>query len=182
MPKNPHTAVQQAAAAAYRKYQDALHRYVLRRLRSPQDASDLTQDIFERFMKVDRTEAIRNPQAYLFGIASHVVAEARYAEERNPVTFDSELTDRRTEDFDPHTPDALADKLNLQHDIIHALRLLPDAQLATVLLVKGEGLSYEEAARQAGFTESTIGTYLTHARAQLKELLEAYWNKKDRRP
>jgi RNA polymerase sigma factor (sigma-70 family) len=171
-------AVARLTAAAFRKYETALHRYVLRRLQRPEDAPDVTQEIFERFMKVDRTEAIRNPQAYLFGIASHVVSEARYHEEHNPVTYDSELANERSDAFDPGATDELADTLGMQRDLINALLTLPDAHLAAVLLVKGEGLSYEEAAQKAGFTEATIGTYLTHARAKLKLVLEDYWHNK----
>lgn len=181
MPKDhPETAARLALAAAFSKYEAALHRYVLRRLRKPQDARDLTQDIFERFMKVERSEAIRNPQAYLFGIASNVVSEARYAQERDVVTYDSATVDRRSEVFEHGSPDELADKLSLQRDIVRALAKLPDNYLAAVMLVKGEGLSYEEAARTSGMTENTIGTYLTHARARLKLLLEEYWHSKDR--
>jgi RNA polymerase sigma-70 factor, ECF subfamily len=177
--KNSHSAVA-LAAAAFAKYEAALHRYVLKRLRRPMDAHDLTQEIFERFMKVDRAEAIRNPQAYLFGIASHVVAEARYEQEHNLVTYDSELAEKTVEAAGNAAPNELADTLGLQRDILEALHALPENHLAALLLVKSEGLSYEEAARVAGFTESTVGTYVTHARAKLKLILEEYWTYKDR--
>jgi RNA polymerase sigma-70 factor (ECF subfamily) len=175
----PESAARLAVAAAFRKYEAALHRYVLRRLRRPQDARDLTQDIFERFMKVDRSAAIRNPQAYLFGIASNVISEARIAQERNMVTYDSDTVDRRAQDLDHGAPDELAERAGLQRDIVSALSRLPDSHLAAVMLVKGEGLSYEEAARVSGMTASTIGTYLTHARARLKSMLEEYYNPGD---
>jgi RNA polymerase sigma factor (sigma-70 family) len=168
------------AAAAFAKYEAALHRYVLKRLRRPTDVHDLTQEIFERFMKVERAEAIRNPQAYLFGIASHVVAEARYEQEHNPVTYNSELADKTAEATHHASPYELADTLGLQRDILEALLALPENHLAALLLVKSEGLSYEEAARAAGFTESTVGTYVTHARAKLKLILEDYWNSRDK--
>jgi len=179
MPKAPESAARQSVAAAFQKYEATLHRYVLRRLRRPQDARDLTQDIFERFMKVDRLEAIRNPQAYLFAIASNVVSEVRCAQERNLVTYDSDAMDRLAEALEHGSPDELTDQVNLQRDIVRALSKLPDSHLAALLLVKGEGLSYEEAARTSGMTVNTIGTYLTHARARLKLLLEEYWNTKD---
>lgn len=172
-------AAARLAAVAFRKYETALHRYVLKRLRRPQDTADITQDIFERFLKVDRAEAIRNPQAYLFGIASHVVSEARYSHEHDPVTYDSEVMEKRTEAAGAGGPDEIADTLGMQRDIVNALQTLPDSYLAAVLLVKSEGLSYEEAAKEAGFTESTIGTYLTHARAKLKLVLEEYWSGKE---
>lgn len=180
-PKNP-SAAARMTALAFQKYAPELHRYLLRRLRRPDDASDLTQEIFERFIKVDRGDAIQNPQAYLFKIASHVVNQSLLRHEHELVTYDSELVQTLTETFDQGSPDTMADHLSLQRDLREALRTLPENHLAALLLVKGEGLSYEEAAREAGFTENTIGTYVKHGRAKLKLILEEYWHKKESPP
>lgn len=51
-------------------------------MRRPGTALDLTQDIFERFLQIADTDAVRNPQAYLYGIASHVVREALFREDK----------------------------------------------------------------------------------------------------
>ena len=65
-----------------------LHRYIRRRLRRAADVQDLTQEVFERFLRGDWRGKIRDPQGYLFGIAAHVVADARMAEQRSPITYD----------------------------------------------------------------------------------------------
>src|SRR5258705_7997608 len=171
-----------STGAAFEQYGPALHRYLLRRLRHPQDASDLTQEIFERFIKKkDRTELIRNPLAYLYGIASHVVSEAHYAAQQSRVTFDSELLVRMDEGFDAAAPDQLADRLGLRRDLLDALSSLPRNHLLAILLVKGEEMSYDEAACATGFTRNTIATYVMHARAKLKLILQDYWVAKDSR-
>lgn len=167
------------AALAFQKYAAELHRYLLRRLRQPEDAPDLTQEIFERFMRIDRAEAIENPQGYLFKIASHVVSESLCKDEHNRVTYDSDLVQRLGEVFDQGPPEKLADRLGLERDIREALHSLPDNHLTALLLVKGEGLSYEEAARETGFSENTIGTYVKHGRAKLKLMLADYWSSKE---
>jgi RNA polymerase sigma factor (sigma-70 family) len=168
------SAVARLAALAFQKYAPQLRRYVVRRLRKPDEAPDLTQEIFERFMRVDRADAIQNPQGYLFKIASHVISETLCREEQSLVTYDSELVQKAVDEFDSASPEVLADRLGLQRDIRNALKALPDNHLAALLLVKGEGLSYEEAAREAGFTENTIGTYVKHGRAKLRLMLEDY--------
>jgi len=169
-----------AAATAFEQYGPALHRYLLRRLRRPEDVPDLTQEIFERFLKKkDRAELIRNPLAYLYGIASHVVSEAHYEEQQNRVTCDSELLTRLDDRFDSASPDQLAEQLGLQRDLLDALALLPRNHLLAVLLVEGQDMSYEEAAQASGFTRNTIATYLMHARAKLKLILQDYWVGKD---
>lgn len=161
------------AALAFRKYAAALHRYLARRVREPEAADDLTQEIFERFLQVEDTDAVRNPQAYLFGIASHVVREARYRTERSLVTYDSEAIDTADEMLDHAWPDDAAERLSLQQDLRHALLQLPATQRVVLLLVKRDGYSYEEAARKMQLSVATVASYLFEARAKVKMLLGA---------
>jgi RNA polymerase sigma-19 factor, ECF subfamily len=163
------------ADPGFEQYGPALHRYLLRRLRRPEEARDLTQEIFERFLKKkDRPEFIRNPLAYLYGIASHVVSEANYEEQQNRVTCNSDLLQHLDGRFDSATPDPLAEQLDMRRDLLAALSSLPRNHLLAVLLVEGEEMSYEEAARATGFTRNTIATYVMHARAKLKLMLQEY--------
>jgi RNA polymerase sigma-70 factor (ECF subfamily) len=163
---------------ALKKYRAVLHGYVLRRLRHrPQDTADLTQEIFERFLrKKDRAEMIRNPLAYLYGIASHVVAETLEQEPQQLVTFNSTLADQVADS--PLSADSadMARQLGMRADIVQALRKLPQAHLTALLLVEGDGLSCKEAARISGYSTNTIKQYLSTARATLKRLLEDYWS------
>lgn len=164
-----------AAVTAFEKYAPALHRYLLRRLRQPQDASDLAQEVFERFLrKKDRPEVVRNPLAYLFGIASHVVSEARYEEQTSRVTYDSSLADQLADAPDRDAPEDMAERMALQRDLLDACATLPKNHLLAVMLVEGEGMSYEQAAEASGFTKNTIATYLMHARAKLQLVLKDY--------
>src|SRR5262249_37610678 len=105
------------AALAFRKYAPELHRYVERRMRRPELAQDLTQDIFERFLQVEDTDAVRNPQAYLFGIASHVVREALFREDKSLVTFDSDMVQELDSQLDHALPDDMADRLAVQQEL-----------------------------------------------------------------
>ncbi len=166
------TSLTHLATVAFSKYAPALHRYVLRRLRQPEDAPDLTQVIFERFLAVENAELVRNPQAYLFGIASHVVSEYRMREHHNPVTYDSEIVEQAAENLEHATPDNLAERLGAERAINEALACLPDMHRAVLLMVKREGMSYEEAARASKLTVNTIGTYVMEARAKVKAFLE----------
>src|SRR5258708_32698907 len=113
-------------AAAFQKYAPALHRYVLRRLRRPQDAPDLTQIIFERFLEVEHVELIRNPQAYLFGIAANVVSEFRMREEQHLVTYDSQALEQVADSLEHASTDDLAEHLSLQCELKQAMSQLSD--------------------------------------------------------
>jgi RNA polymerase sigma-70 factor (ECF subfamily) len=160
------------AVLAFRKYAPELHRYLLRRIRREADASDLTQEIFERFLRTDKAEAIRNPQAYLFGIASHVISDARMKHDRGLVTFDSEALDARVESADTALPDDLADRIGLEQDLSYALSKLSDTHRAVLLLVKRDGLSYEEVAQKMSLAVNTVTIYLFEARAKVKMILK----------
>jgi RNA polymerase sigma factor (sigma-70 family) len=160
------------AALAFRKYAPELHRYLLRRIRQAADAADLTQEIFERFLRTDKAEMVRNPQAYLFGIASHVVSDARMKEDKSLVSFDSPAVEAATEQPDHAVPDTLAEQLGLSQDLRFALSMLSEAHRAVLLLVKRDGLSYEEVAQRMNLTVGTVTVYLFEARAKVKMILK----------
>src|SRR5882757_5613008 len=51
-----------------------LRRYLAVRLRNAAaDVPDLTQEVYLRLLRIDNHETIRNAQAYLFTVASHVL-------------------------------------------------------------------------------------------------------------
>jgi RNA polymerase sigma factor (sigma-70 family) len=160
------------AALAFRKYAPALHRYVERRVRRPATALDLTQDIFERFLQIEDTDAVRNPQAYLYGIASHVVREALFREDKSLVTYDSEAAEEASERLHQALPDDMAERLSLQQDLKRALAKLPVMHRVVLLLVKRDGLSYAEAARKTRLNVSTVTNYVFEARAKVKMMLK----------
>lgn len=160
------------AEMAFRKYAPELHRYIERRIRRPGSAPDLTQDIFERFLQIKDTDAMRNPQAYLYGIASHVVWESRFREDRSLVTYDSEAVEAASGTLENALPDDLAERLALQEDLKVALAELPAMHRAVLLLVKREGFSYEEVARKTHLSVNTINSYVFEARAKIKMILK----------
>ncbi len=52
----------------------ALRRYLAARMRNAaSDVPDLVQEVFLRLLRLDNHEAIRNSQAYLYTVASHVL-------------------------------------------------------------------------------------------------------------
>jgi RNA polymerase sigma-70 factor (ECF subfamily) len=161
-------AAARLATLAFRKYAPELHRYIERRVRRPAAALDLTQDIFERFLQVDDLEAVRNPQAYLYGIASHVVREALFREDRSLVSYDSESMETMSGRLEHALPDDMAERLALQQDLALALAELSPMHRAVLLLVKRDGYTYEEVARRTGLSVNTVNSYVFEARAKMK--------------
>lgn len=161
------------AKAVYEHYGQALSRYLKRRVQRPEDVADLTQEIFELFVRrKDRAEVVRNPLAYLFRIAFHVVGTALADEQKNPVSFDLQRLDEDLAVNPPSSSGEDAEELAVQEDVKAALSKLPKNHLTALLMVEGQGLSYKEAARLSGFAPTTIATYVMHARAALKLALD----------
>ncbi|MEG1679712.1 MAG: sigma factor, partial [Stenotrophomonas sp.] len=63
------------AARAVHDYSTELHRYLRRRVNEAQDLGDLVQEVYLRLLRVQNIETVRNPLAYIYGIAAHVASE-----------------------------------------------------------------------------------------------------------
>ncbi|WP_129781760.1 RNA polymerase sigma factor [Peristeroidobacter soli] len=169
--KAENSGVPAALEDIFRRCSPDLRRYVQKRLRRAGDVADLTQEIFERFIRGDWQARVRNPAAYLFGIASNVVADARMAEHRNVVTYDSEAFQAASESASAGTTTD-ADTVALQEELTRALEQLPEVHRVALLLTKRDGLSSKEAAQRMGTTEGSVRVYVCEARARLKTLLK----------
>lgn len=158
--------------SALKRYKRELHQYLLRRLRRPQDADDLAQEVYLRLLRLDETKCVHKPLAYLYGIASHVVADFRIdtAHEREHVTVDSEVVEEWSENPTDVLPDELADRLNLQQQLQRALAQLPPTHLAVLLAHKRDGMSYEEVAQKLGLSIHTVEKYITQAKARIRTM------------
>lgn len=161
-----------AVSQAFRQYAPRLHRYLVRRIRRNTDVSDLTQEIFERFLRTNHIEAVRNPQAYLFRIASHVVSDSLSQDEQSVVTYDSEVVEDAGRRLEHATPDTLAEHLNLSQELQRGLRELPAMHATVLMLAVRDGLSHKEVARRTGLSVSTVGLYACEARARLRMMLD----------
>lgn len=156
--------------AAFSRYSPELYRYVLRRMGRPADAADLTQEIFERFLRSEGPGKVRDPQSYLFAIAANVVTDARLAEGKSVVTFDSQTCDAVAQTV-PDNKDSV-EQMGLAQELKAALAELPDIHRAAFLLTKWEGLSVREAAARMSLTEGSVMVYVCEARARLRILLK----------
>lgn len=149
-------------------YDRQLQRYLAHRLSRPQDAEDLAQEVYLRLLRVDQSK-LRKPLAYIYGIASHVVADftndARHTRELLREDQEGQL-DESAEVL----PDDLADRLNLQQQLERALARLPRMHALVLLAHKHRGLSYEEVAAELGLSIHTVEKYITQAKARIRTM------------
>jgi len=158
------------AGPVWHQYGRWLQRYLARCLRHHDAASahDLAQEVYLRLLRVEKGEPVRNYQAYLYRIASHVVYEFKLRARRDIVTFDSEVV----ECWDEQPPGVAADPIgectNAERQIEHALAQLHPTARAVLLLQKRDGLEYTEIAQQLGISVNMVHKHLTRALAALR--------------
>jgi RNA polymerase sigma factor (sigma-70 family) len=159
------------ASAAFERYGPELRRYLLRRLARGQDAEDVVQEVFMRLLRIEDRELIRNPRAYLYGIALHVVREFRARQEKSGtwITFEPQEVTRRSEAPEPLVADELPDRIGLQRQLERALQNLPPAHRTVFLLHKRDGFSYEEIAQKLRISAHMVDKYLLQAKVRLRK-------------
>src|ERR1700737_1859551 len=66
----------------------ALQTFFRRRIRSKADASDLSQEVYLRMLRIHDQEGIRNPVHYLYTVANNLVKEHAVLEHRQASCID----------------------------------------------------------------------------------------------
>jgi RNA polymerase sigma-70 factor (ECF subfamily) len=157
------------AGPAFSQYAGALHRFLARRLKRPQDVDDLAQEVFIRLLRLERPELVRKPQAYLFSVAANLVREFRIRadKEHEQLDYDSDAADEAADQPAQVLPDELAERIAIQQQLERALAQLPAMQRAVLLLVKRDGLSHKEVARKTGIHVRTVERYVMEATAKM---------------
>jgi RNA polymerase sigma factor (sigma-70 family) len=163
------------AGAAFREYTPRLHAYLARRLHKGSDVPNLAMEVYERFLRADRIESIRSPEAWLFRIAQSVVSDARRMEASRPLSYDSDIVDELSEKAEFAMPDTLGEQLDSQQALQRvgeAMQELRPMHRAVLWMAVHDGLSHKEVAKRTGLTPATVTLYVCEARAQLRSMLD----------
>jgi RNA polymerase sigma-70 factor (ECF subfamily) len=151
------------------QYGKPLERYLMRRVRDGQDVRDLAQEVYLRLLRVGKAElATGDSPAYLYWIASHVVYEFKLRAKRERVVFDSDAVDALTEHPPEVERDPIGEGLDLEGQLSRALKRLPPAYRAVILMHKRDGLSFAEVANELQLSKHTVKKYVGRALAALR--------------
>lgn len=144
----------------FAEHRGALQRYFYRRIRTKSDAADLAQEVYARMLRVSDTEAIRNPQLYLYTVASNLVKEHAIREQRlaaRPELDESSVEERLGElpPLDSH----LENSQLIEH-LAAVLKQLPARWRTALILQYRYGLTYQEIAERLGVSSHMVKKYL----------------------
>ncbi|MGH8210761.1 MAG: RNA polymerase sigma factor [Steroidobacteraceae bacterium] len=154
------------------KHGQRLRRFLASRLRNAADVADLAQEVFLRFLRVERHDQIRSPEAYLLTIASHVLHQhaLNAATIPEPVDVMDALVDAQLAvDSDPAAELHLERRLEALDRALG--RLSPKARAAFVLQ-RRDGCTIDEIGLKLGISRGMVKKYLGKALIQCSRQLE----------
>jgi RNA polymerase sigma factor (sigma-70 family) len=160
------------------RYQRQVFSVLMRVVRSPQDAEDLTQDTFVRmFRALDRYDPERPFTAWLFTIATRLGIDhlrRRRVKTVSLTVSEPGSTEERTIDvLDPGLqPDEMASHAEEEVRAKDLIDSLPEHYRIVVVLRHQQDLSYEEIAEALNMPLGTVKARIHRARALLKDRLE----------
>mgnify|MGYP006279022673 CR=1 FL=1 len=154
-------------SATYREHAPGLRAFLRRRLRSAEQAEDLTQETFVRAMRAeDRIEDESKVRAYLYRIATNLVLNLR----RRPavVTSESDLGDDTDLDALAASPSAspeqAAEVADLERRIEAVLTTLPADQAQAFRWGVLERMPYAAIRERTGWSASKVKISVFRAR------------------
>jgi len=148
-------------------YHDPLVRYLTRRLGDRDWAEEVAQ---ETFLRALRQERLTNERAWLFAVATNLVRDEARKDARRRRHLALLAEEARDEAVEPE-PTSLerAQEAAFARRAVDAL--VERDRLA--LLMREEGLDYNEIAEALGLSPGSVGTTLARARRRLVEAYEA---------
>jgi RNA polymerase sigma-70 factor (ECF subfamily) len=131
----------------------------------------LAQEVYVRMLRVSDTEAIRNPQFYLYTVASNLVKEHAVLDRRqaNTLDVDEASVQQRLGELPPLDDELDAGQLTAQ--LRSALEVLPARWRTAVILQYRYGLTYEEIADRMGVSSNMVKKYLAQALARCRRCM-----------
>jgi RNA polymerase sigma factor (sigma-70 family) len=152
-----------------RRWNRNLLRFLGSRMRHSIDIEDVAQETYLRLLRAPDLREVRNPEAYLIRVASHVIAEWRHsqpsAETLTAIDADAQLVDERTPDFE-------LDSVVIQEQFEQALATLPAAMRAVLLLKLRDDRSSKEIARVLELTDRQVKRHLARGYERLRQALQ----------
>jgi RNA polymerase sigma factor (sigma-70 family) len=137
------------------------------RLRGSSETSeDIRQEIYLRMLRSTDFALVREPRAYLFKVARHVLYDLRGRERVRTSFFGS--TDS-ADYFD--TSEDPSGQVEASRELERILSMLPPLYRAVIVLRKGNGLHYHEIARELGISIHTVKKYMHLALSQIRTIM-----------
>ena len=145
------------------EHSNGVYRFIVKNIRSTQDAEDIVQSAFEKlWVNRERVTPLK-AKSYLYTVAYHQMIDVIRKENKKPTTNEFMEVDQVSHQTSSE----------LKQNLLSAINQLNPTQKSLVLLKDYEGYSYQEIGEIMNLSESQVKVYLHRARLFLKtQLLE----------
>jgi RNA polymerase sigma factor (sigma-70 family) len=159
--------------------------FIRRRIRDPDDAEDILQDVFHEFVQAYRLPApIEQASAWLFRAARNRIIDRFRKKKEQPLTDLSEAEDDAISEYrldlalPAHDagPEALYARALLLKALQDALDELPPNQREVFIAHELEGRSFKDMAAESGVTLNTLLARKRYAVLHLRARLQAIYD------
>lgn len=153
----------------FREYHGTLVRYLTRRLGDRDWAEEVAQETFVRAL---RQERIDNERSWLFAVASNLVRDearkvVRQRQHLQLLAAEAREAEAEVQETEEITPERAREAAAARR----ALDALGERD-RQALLLKAEGLNYDEIAAVLEIEKTSVGTTLSRARRRLAEIYD----------
>ena len=152
----------------FAEYRRALQTFFYRRIRTKSDAPDLAQEVYVRMLRVSDSDAIRNPEAYLYTVASNLVKEHAVLDRRQASGLDVDEASVQQRLGELPTLDGQLDARQRVTRLRTVLAQLSPKCRAAVILQYRHGLTYQEIAERLDVSPHMVKKYLAQALAHCR--------------
>jgi RNA polymerase sigma-70 factor (ECF subfamily) len=152
----------------FAEHRRALQAFFYRRIRTKSDAPDLAQEVYVRMLRVSDVQAIRDPERYLYTVASNLVKEYAVLDRWQARSVDLEGTSIQQQLGELPTLDAQLDVTQRVTRLRTVLAQLSPKCRAAVVLQYRHGLTYEEIGERLGVSPHMVKKYLVQALAHCR--------------
>ena len=148
----------------FRENELAIKRFLRRYASNRQDIEDITQETILRALQAEKSREIREPRAFLFGVAKNIARKELQKKSRNLIEFIEDFDSGENFSYEPEAESAVDARRRL---ILfwEAVATLPPQCQRVFVLKKVYGQSHKEIASRLNISVSTVEK---HAAAGLR--------------
>lgn len=145
-------------------YSDAVYRIAYARTQNPQDAEDITQDVFLKYIGAEKQfTSEEHRKAWLLRVAVNCANDFVKSAHHRKRAYLEEMPEQSAEQsYEPEE----------KSEVYYAVQKLPEKYRIPIHLFYYEDMSIAQIAAATGERESTVRSQMTRARSMLKKILK----------